>query len=116
MEAFFAKMPPGAVIKPHTDNTNFVLTAHLGLKIPKGEKTWINVGDKKNVWKYDAIAVLVRSAEMELCTGGADTSGTEKAMKAVRQARLEPSGGSTSDLLKPKLKACPIQGVLRNQI
>jgi len=58
MEAFFAKMPPGAVIKPHTDNTNFVLTAHLGLKIPKGEKTWINVGDKKNVWKEGEVILM----------------------------------------------------------
>jgi aspartyl/asparaginyl beta-hydroxylase (cupin superfamily) len=50
MEAFFAKMPAQTEIKPHSDYTNFVLTAHLGLKCPEG-KCWINVGDTRTDWK-----------------------------------------------------------------
>ena len=30
VEALFAKMPAGSSIKPHSDMSNFVLTAHLG--------------------------------------------------------------------------------------
>jgi len=50
MEAFFAKMPAGSVIQPHSDNVNFVLTAHLGLKVPEG-KCHINCGDARLDWK-----------------------------------------------------------------
>eukprot|EP00670_Eutreptiella_braarudii_P020395 CAMPEP_0174352534 /NCGR_PEP_ID=MMETSP0811_2-20130205/10970_1 /TAXON_ID=73025 ORGANISM="Eutreptiella gymnastica-like, Strain CCMP1594" /NCGR_SAMPLE_ID=MMETSP0811_2 /ASSEMBLY_ACC=CAM_ASM_000667 /LENGTH=85 /DNA_ID=CAMNT_0015482685 /DNA_START=345 /DNA_END=600 /DNA_ORIENTATION=+ len=35
------------------------------------------------------------------CLRDTDNHGTEKAMKVVRQARLELSGGSTPDLLRP---------------
>ena len=30
LEAFFARMQPNSVIKPHSDYCNFALTAHLG--------------------------------------------------------------------------------------
>lgn len=34
-EVFFARQAPKTGIKPHTDNTNFILTAHLALDVPK---------------------------------------------------------------------------------
>jgi aspartate beta-hydroxylase len=34
VEVFFAKQAPGTGIKPHTDFTNFIMTAHLGLDVP----------------------------------------------------------------------------------
>jgi len=34
VEVFFTSMQPHTSIKPHSDNTNFVLTSHLGLDIP----------------------------------------------------------------------------------
>lgn len=57
MEAFFAKMPAQTQIQPHSDNTNFVLTAHLGLKVPE-EKCWINVGDTRNDWKNGKVILM----------------------------------------------------------
>ena len=32
----FARQTPGSGVAPHTDGRNFILTSHLGLKIPKG--------------------------------------------------------------------------------
>jgi aspartate beta-hydroxylase len=40
VECFFARQAPGSGIKPHTDNCNFVMTAHLGLDVPEG-KCWL---------------------------------------------------------------------------
>jgi hypothetical protein len=40
VECFFARQAPGSGIKPHTDNCNFVMTAHLGLDVPAGN-CWI---------------------------------------------------------------------------
>lgn len=50
MEACFAKMPAGTEILPHTDGCNFLLTGHLGLKIPKTGCS-LNVGDSTCKWK-----------------------------------------------------------------
>ena len=33
----FARQNPGSGVEPHTDGRNFILTSHLGLKVPKGE-------------------------------------------------------------------------------
>jgi len=41
-EVFFARQSPKTGIKPHTDNTNFILTGHLALIIPEGD-CWIKV-------------------------------------------------------------------------
>lgn len=32
----FARQTPGSGVAPHTDGRNFILTSHLGLKIPEG--------------------------------------------------------------------------------
>lgn len=50
VEVFFAKQAPNTGIKPHTDNTNFILTSHLGLDVPEGE-CWMKVGEFKKEWK-----------------------------------------------------------------
>uniref|UniRef100_A0A7S1XNR8 Aspartyl/asparaginy/proline hydroxylase domain-containing protein n=1 Tax=Phaeomonas parva TaxID=124430 RepID=A0A7S1XNR8_9STRA len=50
VEAFFARQTPGTGIKPHTDFTNFILTAHLGLDTPTGD-CWIKVGEEKKNWE-----------------------------------------------------------------
>ena len=44
------------------------------------------------------------------CQRDTNNHGTELAMKAVRQARLELSGGSTPDQLKPSGPPCQCQG------
>lgn len=36
----FARQTPGSGVAPHTDGRNFILTSHLGLKIPEG--TFVN--------------------------------------------------------------------------
>ena len=50
VEIFFARQPPSTGIKPHTDNTNFILTAHLGLDVPENS-AWMQVGDFKKYWE-----------------------------------------------------------------
>jgi hypothetical protein len=50
VEVFFARQSPQTGIKAHSDNTNFILTSHLGLDVPEGE-CWMNVGMEKHFWK-----------------------------------------------------------------
>ena len=40
VECFFARQAPGSGIKPHSDGSNFIMTAHLGLDVPEG-KCWL---------------------------------------------------------------------------
>lgn len=49
VEVFFARQPPNTGIKPHTDNTNFILTAHLGIDVPE-QLAWMQVGEFKKYW------------------------------------------------------------------
>ena len=42
VECFFARQAPGSGIKPHSDGSNFIMTAHLGLDVPEG-KCWLKV-------------------------------------------------------------------------
>eukprot|EP00668_Euglena_longa_P003205 GGOE01003750.1.p1 GENE.GGOE01003750.1~~GGOE01003750.1.p1 ORF type:complete len:635 (+),score=137.13 GGOE01003750.1:198-1907(+) len=56
MEVLFARLPAGATIKPHTDECNFVLTAHLGLVVPEG--CVLNVGDQQATWKEGQVLVF----------------------------------------------------------
>lgn len=48
-EVFFAKQAPHTGIAPHTDWTNFILTAHLALIVPEGECV-MKVGDHEQSW------------------------------------------------------------------
>lgn len=50
VEVFFARQAPGTGIKPHSDDTNFILTSHLALDVPEGE-CWMQVGDFKKNWE-----------------------------------------------------------------
>lgn len=57
VEALFAKMSPGSSIKAHSDMSNFVLTAHLGIDVPEGE-CWIQVGNERREWKNGKMLVF----------------------------------------------------------
>ena len=51
VEVFFAKQAPGTGIKPHTDFTNFIMTAHLGLDCPPPPQSWMKVGEVTKYWE-----------------------------------------------------------------
>ena len=59
----FARQQPGSGVQPHTDGRNFILTCHLGVKVPpppqgKSEGCWIKVGGEKRVWENDKAVVF----------------------------------------------------------
>ena len=43
-------MPAGSTIAPHSDECNFVLTAHLGVDVPPGGRCVLRVGDATRRW------------------------------------------------------------------
>ena len=47
VEVFFARQAAGSGIAPHTDGNNFILCAHLGLRVPAGGAAacWVKCGD-----------------------------------------------------------------------
>ena len=57
----FARQAPMSGVAPHSDGRNFILTAHLGLKIPK--EAWIKVGNEKRSWETGKVIVLDTSFE-----------------------------------------------------
>jgi hypothetical protein len=52
----FARQQPFSGVKPHSDGRNFILTCHLGLKIPP--KCWIEVGNERRQWEEGKAIVL----------------------------------------------------------
>ena len=56
-EVFFARQPGGTGIKPHTDNTNYIMTSHLALQAPEGP-CWIRVGSDKKEWVTGKMLVM----------------------------------------------------------
>lgn len=59
----FARQQPGSGVQPHTDGRNFILTCHLGVKVPpppqgQSEGCWIKVGGEKRVWENDNAVVF----------------------------------------------------------
>ena len=52
----FARQAPGSGVQPHSDGRNFILTSHLGLKIPK--ECWIQVGDERRGWEEGKLTTL----------------------------------------------------------
>ena len=52
----FARQAPGSGVQPHSDGRNFILTAHLGLKIP-GD-CWIQVGEERRGWEGGKLTTL----------------------------------------------------------
>ncbi len=57
----FARQTPGSGVAPHSDGRNFILTSHLGLKVPEG--CWIKVGDEERSWKVGKLTTLDTSFE-----------------------------------------------------
>jgi aspartyl/asparaginyl beta-hydroxylase (cupin superfamily) len=52
----FARQAPGSGVQPHSDGRNFILTSHLGLKIPEG--CWIQVGDERQEWQEGKLTTV----------------------------------------------------------
>ena len=57
----FARQAPGSGVQPHSDGRNFILTSHLGLKVPEG--CWIQVGDERRSWEVGKLTTLDTSFE-----------------------------------------------------
>jgi aspartate beta-hydroxylase len=57
----FARQAAGSGVQPHSDGRNFILTSHLGLKIPKG--CWIKVGDEEETWENGKLITIDTSFE-----------------------------------------------------
>lgn len=58
-EVFFAKQKARSASKPHTDNSNFFITALLPLEVPDGEGCWIRIGEgEKREWQEHKAFVL----------------------------------------------------------
>ena len=51
VEVFFAKQAPKTGIKPHTDFTNFIMTAHLGLDVPPPPESWMKASEETRFWE-----------------------------------------------------------------
>jgi len=55
----FAKQQPGSGVQAHSDGRNFILTAHLGLKIPtQPESCWISVAGEKRSWEKNKVMIF----------------------------------------------------------
>jgi Aspartyl/Asparaginyl beta-hydroxylase len=52
----FARQAPGSGVQPHSDGRNFILTSHLGLKVPDG--CWIEVGGERKGWEEGKLTTL----------------------------------------------------------
>ncbi|CAJ1959408.1 unnamed protein product [Cylindrotheca closterium] len=52
----FARQAGGSGVAEHSDGRNFILTAHLGLKVPEG--CWIKVGEEKRSWELGKLTTL----------------------------------------------------------
>lgn len=52
----FARQAPGSGVQPHSDGRNFILTSHLGLKVP--DKCWIQVGEERRGWDVGKLTTL----------------------------------------------------------
>jgi hypothetical protein len=57
----FARQAPGSGVQPHSDGRNFILTSHLGLKVPEG--CWMQVGDERRSWEEGKLTTLDTSFE-----------------------------------------------------
>lgn len=69
-EVFFARQRAGTGIKPHTDNSNFFVTAHLPLEVPEGGRCWMRVGTKeKQEWRENKVLAFDSSFVHETNNG-----------------------------------------------
>mmetsp|Transcript_33510 Transcript_33510/g.105892 ORF Transcript_33510/g.105892 Transcript_33510/m.105892 type:complete len:271 (+) Transcript_33510:164-976(+) len=60
----FARQVPGSGVAPHSDARNFILTAHLGLKVPEDPtKAWMQVGAERRNWEENKAVIFDTSFE-----------------------------------------------------
>ena len=52
----FARQAAGSGVQAHTDGRNFILTSHVGLKVPEG--CWIKVGEEESTWETGKLVTL----------------------------------------------------------
>lgn len=52
----FARQAPGSGVQAHSDGRNFILTSHLGLKVPK--ECWMEVGGERRSWEEGKLLTL----------------------------------------------------------
>jgi aspartate beta-hydroxylase len=57
----FARQAPKSGVQPHSDGRNFILTSHLGLRVPDG--CWIQVGEERRTWSKGKLLTLDTSFE-----------------------------------------------------
>eukprot|EP00415_Alexandrium_ostenfeldii_P003140 UN3140 len=60
MEVFLARMPPRTEIQTHSDETNFLLNAHLGLELEEGACA-LTVGESTRSWREGEMFVFDHS-------------------------------------------------------
>lgn len=54
----FARQGPGTGVSEHSDGRNFILTSHLGLKIPTGKEVSMTVGSEKRGWAEGKLTTI----------------------------------------------------------
>jgi len=64
-QVHFSLLTPGTRLKPHCGGTNYRLTAHLGMIIPRGD-VGIKVGEKKKKWREGKVLIFDDSYEHEV--------------------------------------------------
>lgn len=70
-----AKQKPSSGVQPHSDGRNFILTGHLGLKVPKEyDLCWIKVGNEIRSWRQNELLIF-------------DTSFTHETMNSSEEDR-----------------------------
>jgi aspartyl/asparaginyl beta-hydroxylase (cupin superfamily) len=52
----FARQAPGSGVQAHSDGRNFILTSHLGLKVPR--EAWIQSGKERRSWEERKLTTL----------------------------------------------------------
>eukprot|EP00527_Entomoneis_sp_CCMP2396_P001616 CAMPEP_0198143676 /NCGR_PEP_ID=MMETSP1443-20131203/9273_1 /TAXON_ID=186043 /ORGANISM="Entomoneis sp., Strain CCMP2396" /LENGTH=316 /DNA_ID=CAMNT_0043806947 /DNA_START=100 /DNA_END=1050 /DNA_ORIENTATION=+ len=52
----FARQSPGSGVQPHSDGRNFIITSHLGLKVP--DACWIRVGEEQRGWEEGKLTTI----------------------------------------------------------
>ncbi len=63
----FARQAAGTGVQPHSDARNFILTAHLGLQVPKDPPgaCWMRVAEERRGWEENKVAVIDTTFEHE---------------------------------------------------
>lgn len=52
----FARQAANSGVQPHSDGRNFILTSHLGLKVPEG--CWIQAGEERRGWEVGKLTTV----------------------------------------------------------